>query len=133
MSQELKPCPFCGAAAWVSPAEDGRFYVACTGDECWAAMGEEYDHDAMPDHHYYSQEAAIAAWNTRSDAHLQRSHEAIERVGERAAREIVGCFDVAPGRGRHYSNSVTQTIAIIIQQQIRAALTEAAALEEKNG
>ena len=62
-------------------------------------------------------------------AHLLRSHEALERVGERAAREIVGCFDVAPTRGKSYANSVTQTIAIIIQQQIRAALTEAAALE----
>jgi len=57
--------------------------------------------------------------------------ERLQDVGERAAREIVGCFEVAPSRGSHYANSVTQTIAIIIQQQIKAALRTDQQLQPK--
>jgi hypothetical protein len=63
---ELKPCPFCGSAGWVSENQFPGFYAACTGHDCWASVGENYDRDAMPDHHYYDRDAAINAWNRRA-------------------------------------------------------------------
>jgi hypothetical protein len=36
--------------------------------DCYAALGEVYDRDAMPDHHFAEMEDAIAAWNRRTPA-----------------------------------------------------------------
>lgn len=68
---ELKPCPFCGCEAMLggdseSGAEYG-LYVFCTSTTCFVAMGEGYDRDAMPDHSFRTEEAAVEAWNTRSE------------------------------------------------------------------
>jgi hypothetical protein len=62
---ELLPCPFCGRAARAG-GDDGLWYVLCAGEDCHAAVGEGYDRDAMPDHRYYSEDAAVAAWNRRA-------------------------------------------------------------------
>jgi hypothetical protein len=61
---ELKPCPFCGYAAGIGDG-GGKFYVQCLSPDCFAAMGERYDCDAMPEHAFDSAEAAAAAWNRR--------------------------------------------------------------------
>lgn len=41
-------------------------YVVCLGENCWCSLGENYDRDAMPDHHFHDQVEAIAAWNHRA-------------------------------------------------------------------
>lgn len=55
MGDELLPCPFCGKEANVSECQgrDDRFYVWCDGC-CCTVM-------------YRSRQAAIDAWNTRSE------------------------------------------------------------------
>lgn len=84
----LLPCPFCGGAAEVYPEEESftgsGYYVSCFQPafpvtECYCAVGENYDRDAMPEHVFPTKEAAIAAWNTRNDP-LRRAAEAVLRV-----------------------------------------------------
>ena len=55
MSDELLPCPFCGAEANVSECQgrDDRFYIWCDGC-CCTVM-------------YKSKQDAINAWNTRAE------------------------------------------------------------------
>ena len=52
MSEELKPCPFCGGDAKI--VEDDLVWVECT--ECWAKSGT----DSMA-----GKEMVIYDWNTR--------------------------------------------------------------------
>ena len=66
---ELKPCPFCGSPAHFG-GDSGSYssygiYVAC--DNCFCAVGEAYDRDAMPDHCFPDEESAAKAWNTRHE------------------------------------------------------------------
>lgn len=89
MSDKLLPCPFCGGPARVL-GDDGKFYAICVGEDCYAAIGERYDRDAMPDHFYLNQEDAASAWNTRSNpshAQLAAARRALEPF-IRAARLI---------------------------------------------
>ena len=59
MSQDLKPCPFCGGPAELWQALDGRpAWVACLG-RCSVLVTR--DHTTTED--------AIAAWNRRADIH----------------------------------------------------------------
>lgn len=70
MSEELKPCPFCGSGAHVSGGRvfgSGGFYVACDAVDCFAAVGEAYHHDE-PQHCFHNEDVAIAAWNRRSSS-----------------------------------------------------------------
>ena len=80
MTEEaIRECPFCGDEAYVaSAADDSMFYVACTSVECFCAMGEGYDRDAMPEHSFRSREAAIAAWNRRAGGERERGWQPIE-------------------------------------------------------
>jgi hypothetical protein len=61
----LLPCPFCGGKAALVEG-DHRFYVACTSPDCFCAIGEGYDRDAMPDHAFGDEDDAATAWNRRS-------------------------------------------------------------------
>lgn len=61
---DLKPCPFCRGEARTVAGGD-RWYVTCTEAECFCSLGEIYDRDAMPDHHFQTEQDAVAAWNTR--------------------------------------------------------------------
>lgn len=65
VTKDLLPCPFCGEAGRLEGYAGNGFCVVCTGTNCYAAMGEGYDRDAMPDHAYSTAEAAIDSWNTR--------------------------------------------------------------------
>lgn len=68
----LQPCPFCGGEADLREANQS-FFVQCNEviagllphRRCYAAMGENYDRDAMPEHMYSTAEDAAAAWNRR--------------------------------------------------------------------
>lgn len=66
--EELKPCPFCGADGRIQK-QDNSMFVYCDGPNCLVALGESYDPDGMPDHAFYDEETAIAAWNRRADPH----------------------------------------------------------------
>lgn len=76
----LKPCPFCGSRA-VTTEGDKKWYVTCTGADCFCAIGEGYDRDAMPDHIFYSEDDAIDAWNRRALSRASREAGTGERVG----------------------------------------------------
>lgn len=64
-SDSLLPCPFCGSSAHFS-GDRYSVYVACDSAECFAAVGECYDRDGMPDHCFADEEAAAKAWNRRA-------------------------------------------------------------------
>ena len=66
MSDELKPCPFCGGEAEYFSRPNTLFmwahevdhWVSCASDDCLADMGL-----------YAEKDRAIAAWNRRADLH----------------------------------------------------------------
>lgn len=62
---DLLGCPFCGGEAELRE-DDGRCCIVCLSVDCFTAMGEGYDRDAMPSHAFYDRHFAIAAWNTRA-------------------------------------------------------------------
>lgn len=93
--QTLKPCPFCGGKAALKEDRDTtalaiqRFFVTCDQlvpgrlprRKCFAAMGENYDRDGMPDHMYSSADQAIAAWNARAEPmSLERAREIVAQL-----------------------------------------------------
>ena len=56
MSEELKPCPFCGGEAGVEICGDG-YYVTCQSHKCLISpLTGDYETEA----------AAIVAWNRRA-------------------------------------------------------------------
>lgn len=61
----LLRCPFCGGKARVVEGGE-RYYATCTKRRCFAAIGECYDRDAMPEHMFGSEAEAVAAWNRRA-------------------------------------------------------------------
>lgn len=65
MSEELLPCPFCGAAGRLC-VDDDMFYVACSSPTCFCCVGEGYDRSAMSDHAFSSADGAADAWNARA-------------------------------------------------------------------
>ena len=56
MTDELKPCPFCGKKPKIKKAVYGGIYVTCTNIDCYAVVSTRME---------YSRYAAIAAWNRR--------------------------------------------------------------------
>src|SRR5688572_14458939 len=62
VSEQLKPCPFCGADARTHGDRDVGYYVTCDSDFCRVALGENYDRSA-PNHDFAIEADAIAAWN----------------------------------------------------------------------
>ena len=62
MSEELKPCPFCGGKAKLMTMEyDGQ---KCYGVFCIADLAQRYQHSHCIDN-YGSKETAIEVWNRR--------------------------------------------------------------------
>jgi len=77
VSEELKPCPFCGDTAYVEEnvrifnkhRDDERDYgVRCENNECFCALGIDETTDFYGDmvYEFNTEEDAIKAWNTRS-------------------------------------------------------------------
>lgn len=64
---EMLSCPFCGGEAMLrdDTSAHGGFCVLCSSKDCFCALGEGYDRDAMPDHVFVDGDEAIAAWNRR--------------------------------------------------------------------
>jgi hypothetical protein len=91
---KLLPCPFCGGKAAVRQ-DDGKFCVVCISDDidCWCALGEQYDGCAMPNHSFYTEEIAVAKWNTRA-AIPQGEPDAVRPEILRIIREAARKFHV---------------------------------------
>lgn len=121
MSEELKPCPFCGNDG-SGPIEDAlhvslqeldwrphAWSVQC--DKCTATMG-----------YSDSEDEAITAWNARaSDAHIERI-EALNAEAVSALRSIVEFCDDPEG------SSKSETLAFGLARLLpaaRAALSKA--------
>jgi hypothetical protein len=64
------------------------FFVVCLGSECYCAVGEGYDRDAMPEHAFSSHEEAALAWNTR--ATFQPSGERREAIARIILTKVLG-------------------------------------------
>lgn len=65
----MRRCPFCGGRGTTidgSGDGDGPWYAVCQTPECFCALGEIYDRDAMPIHHFHTKEDAEKAWNKRA-------------------------------------------------------------------
>lgn len=60
----LRRCPFCANRARAVEGGD-RWYVACMNQDCFCALGERYDRDAMPGHAFETKADAEKAWNKR--------------------------------------------------------------------
>ena len=57
MSEELKPCPFCGGKAEIIIFNTGTVTVGCTNEECDITMGKAF----------FTDEEAIRHWNRRTN------------------------------------------------------------------
>ena len=66
MTEELKPCPFCGGKAEVRTLtyKDTKVY----GIFCLPDLEAEYSHGHFIDN-YANKQEAIAAWNRRDDSY----------------------------------------------------------------
>lgn len=80
MSDDLKPCPFCGARVATYRDEIGGYEVYCDGEVGCAGDG---------DSRYSTETQAIAAWNRRA------SDERIERL-RGALRECAADYTSPP-------------------------------------
>lgn len=81
MSEELKPCPFCGFGGFVEQLDSGNWSVTCANEESclvsltWGSFARKAE--------------AIAAWNTRStEAALRAENELMRGLVEDCATEL---------------------------------------------
>lgn len=84
MQDELKPCPFCGGDAGIGGGVNYRF-VNCMS--CMASTNI-----ILADSHMPTEAEAIAAWNTRVDAHPPTTNPVADRetpVGDHQMVEAV--------------------------------------------
>lgn len=87
MSEELKPCPFCGGEAEVVQF-DFCFSVECT--VCDTKIGDCLCNDSGWVYPFNSEQKAIKAWNTRSsDKRWERLKAMIDNSGRRVARQTL--------------------------------------------
>lgn len=68
MSDDLKPCPFCGARVATYRDEIGGYEIYCDGELGCAGDG---------DSRYSTEAEAIAAWNRRPDIRREALEEAL--------------------------------------------------------
>ncbi len=113
MSEELKPCPFCGSTAELKDYGRGRICVQCSDADCRA-----HSMLSLPG------EDAIKAWNTRPSNERTRAFEEaaeIADVGAQSARAfITQCAKWSPLQGEW---SRARDLATDIADAIRALPT----------
>lgn len=85
MTNELKPCPFCGSEAHIYRHPTiGNYAPACNNDRCEVYWQREYGTEAE----------AIAAWNTRAEpqkvavANVTFTQEQIDEIKEYCLRNL---------------------------------------------
>lgn len=67
MSDELKPCPFCGGEAWmgVRPGMPNGYYVKCANEDCGGSAEPPYTAN-------WSSVEATEHWNRRAADDMQK-------------------------------------------------------------
>lgn len=81
MTNELKPCPFCGGEAYAVDALEKRAHAVC--DTCHASTA-----------YYFSEAEAIEAWNTRAEpqkvaiANVTFTQEQLDEIKEYCLRNL---------------------------------------------
>jgi len=125
MSEQLLPCPFCGGAAQVVGDRDVGF---CVVSDCGAALGEEYDNAAYPNHDFITEADAIEAWNRRRATSTPAAAPDALREALSWALDMIDMYDERlagiDGRERVYS-----TVHRAGKAKARAALATAPAAE----
>lgn len=96
MSDELKPCPFCGGEALIGQTLDNAWYAMCAKDHC-----------SKLECYWRTKAEAITAWNTRAPSadHIANAgkmitpgYEELEDLIENAIMESIG-LDWVPRDG----------------------------------
>lgn len=82
MSQELMPCPFCGAEPMIGQWKQGvsEQWPDATAIECGSDLG---DCPVNPSYCCYTREETIAAWNTRPAAQAVAVDEFLREAVDR--------------------------------------------------
>lgn len=119
--EELTPCPFCGSAGLIQN-DAGKYFATCYSHECGCCVGEAYDRDAMPDHMFYDEDAATAAWNRR--AAISPPIDA-DRARETAMRIACAAFDFMPNYS--WGEQTTDEVHGAIQTAAYKTIMEATA------
>lgn len=74
MSNELKPCPFCGGVAYAAKDDHGKVLIYC--ENCGLYFGIELEHDCELLEGFQatfpSREAAVEAWNARANINPEK-------------------------------------------------------------
>lgn len=102
MSEELKPCPFCGSAALLlTNTKTGHYWGECGSTQCAAEAATTTD-----------KAEAVAAWNTRApDARIAAAEA--ERDAAVAAMLLAGKQMVEFGERSHNEGERRATAAIV--------------------
>ena len=61
MTEELKPCPFCGGKAEIYSICDGISFIGCKTEKCYLSIKQQ--RIGM----YSVEKQMISAWNRRAD------------------------------------------------------------------
>lgn len=88
MSDELKPCPFCGGEPQWQWHSGDALWIECTS--C-GAIGPQHENSTGE-----NQDETLSAWNTRTDAGFSAGIKAAAKVAE--AQRLKLC---RPGFGGH--------------------------------
>lgn len=119
MSEELKPCPFCGGEGNVieriNPMSKWRWSVDCTTTTCGMSGPVEAN-----------KADAIAAWNTRTtDARITSLEEENKRLREALSGALgaLGALEQDLDAGRAYGDADWEGIAFQRLQAAQSALS----------
>jgi hypothetical protein len=103
MSEELKPCHFCGAKGEVLHGDQG-WWPYCSNDSCFLSNGPEYGDMSMAD--------AVKAWNTRKSIQISEIDGVIEELSKESEYPANG-----PGEIAAYELSIKKLQQLIKNQQ----------------
>ena len=102
MSEELKPCPFCGGEV-TRTVEKSYRYVSCENYDCFAVV----EAGALSG----SEEEAIKMWNTRKGED--------ERIAQAVAAERARCLEILCYPRKHFSAAYPDWMVWLIELDIR--------------
>jgi hypothetical protein len=82
MSEDIKPCPWCGCATvWIGDAR-GQVFVECLGRHCGVRGPKVYAREMRGHDLAWVEAEALRRWNTRVEDVEMPLDEFVRRVGE---------------------------------------------------